>query len=329
MLFIICHHLIVHSLYSAYYPVTAPTFNELLIDASNVAFVFLNAFFVVAVNCYVLISGFYGIKPTFKKLCSLMLMCVFYSLSCYLFYAIINDEFSVRDVLYSFLPFSHTRGLWFVGAYFVLFLIAPLLNAAANYLNEQSIKEWIITLIGLAVITFYLGYMWRTGPNTDGYNVFNFLFLYMIGRFLKQYKSKWEGYKYKCLLIYTVCSVITFLLAIYIAINTNDANKVFIAAWKYNSPFIVVGSIAFFLFFASLRIKSNLVNTLAASTFPVYLIHENTFIRDYLYTYFREHTDGMHYIMVIINILLFAVCIFLLCVLVDRLRMIILPKSFK
>lgn len=326
MFFIICHHLIVHSLHCAYYPSQR---SELRFDITTMALVFLNTLFIVSVNCYILISGFYGIKPNTKKLCSLLSLCVFYSLLGYLFYAIINDEFSVKEILYSFLPFSHTRGLWFVGAYFALFLTAPLLNAAANYLNEQKIQEWIIALAGLAVITFYLGYIWRTGPNSDGYNVFHFLFLYMIGRFLNKNKSVLVNYKYKYLFIYVACAILTFLLAIYIAKSTNDTNKVFYIAWRYNSPFIVTSSIAFFLFFASLKIKSHVINTIAASTFSVYLIHENVYLRNYLYTYFNDYASGRPSLYVINLIFICAGCIFFCAIFIDLLRKNILPSNLK
>lgn len=322
MYFVVCHHLIVHGLHEAWYPQTAIV-DELQLGVNSVIFMLLNAFFVVAVNCYVLISGYCGIKPTLKKAFSLFSICVFYSLLSYLIYAFAMNDFSVKEFIISFMPFSHTRGLWFVGAYFMLFLMSPLLNAAADYLNGRNVREWIFALMGLVIITFYFGYIWRGNPNSDGFNVFNFLLLYMIGRFLKQNRLLWQLQKYKSLFAYLLCTVVTFVLAFLFAYYTDKPTSVFTVAWRYNSPFVIMGSVALFMFFASLDVKSRIVNSVALSTFAVYLFHENTCMRGFLYDFVRETADGMSLCPLLLYILCLAAGVFVVCTLLDRVRMFI------
>lgn len=109
MYMIILHHLIAHGVrcvgYSAY-PMESFDFQR------QFPFVILNAFCVVAVNCYVLISGYFGIKPTFKKLLRLFFICAFYSIIHYLIIYIYKRCFLIETVHFFIPPFlSHSRAL--------------------------------------------------------------------------------------------------------------------------------------------------------------------------------------------------------------------------
>lgn len=61
MLFIICHHWIVFILDNCGYHVPLGDTKQ---DYTSV---FLNSFFIIGVNCYVLISGYFGIKLSKKS----------------------------------------------------------------------------------------------------------------------------------------------------------------------------------------------------------------------------------------------------------------------
>ena len=65
MLFILLHHFIVHG--SEF--VTAP----------SVWLTIMNSFLVIAVDCFVLISGYFGIKAKWKGFIHLYVLCAFYS----------------------------------------------------------------------------------------------------------------------------------------------------------------------------------------------------------------------------------------------------------
>ena len=171
MFFIVLHHLLVHGMKNIGY------LSDSIVEISlirQMPFIFLNAFTVVAVNCYVLISGYWGINPTKKKFFNLFAICVFYSLAHYLINALHNEIFSLKLFIFSLLPFSHHQGLWFVTCYIGLFLLSPLLNAAVCHLNETEKSTWTKVLGGLAIITFYFGYLWRTELNHNGYNLVYF-----------------------------------------------------------------------------------------------------------------------------------------------------------
>lgn len=323
MYFIVLHHLIAHGMKNVgylQYPLT-----EICLD-KQIPLIVLNAFTVVAVNCYVLISGYFGINPNKKKFLNLFAICAFYSVGHYLVYAFLNDTFNIKTFVYSFLPFSHNQGLWFVTCYIGLFLISPMLNASVSYLNEKKESEWLKVLGGLAIITFYFGYLWRTELNHNGFCLEHFIFLYMIGRYLNFKETTIKSYNFKriyVLTVYCACALITAIIAVFFLLQKGVADYLFYWAWRYNSPFVIIGAIALFMFFKSFSIKSKWINYIAASTFSVYLIHENHHVNKLLYDYIQEFTASLNILSIILYLLIVAISIFIGCIIVDRVRIFI------
>jgi len=86
MLMIITHHVIVHGLglkniTSQDYNVTSYSYIEIL----------LNSFFVIGVNGFVFISGYFGIKFNLKRIISIVMQAIAYSVSFYLLFCLINN----------------------------------------------------------------------------------------------------------------------------------------------------------------------------------------------------------------------------------------------
>ena len=318
MYFIVLHHLIAHGMKNVgylQYPLT-----EICLD-KQIPLIVLNAFTVVAVNCYVLISGYFGINPNRKKFYNLFAICAFYSVGHYLVYALLNDTFNIKTFVYSFLPFSHNQGLWFVTCYIGLFLISPLLNAAVSYLNEKKKSEWFKVLGELAIITFYFGYLWKSDLNHNGFNLENFIFLYMIGRYLNLTKKRLKGTY--MMATYIGCTLVTASLGIFFLLYKGTADYMFIWAWRYNSPFVILGAISLFMFFNSLNIRKKWINSIAASTFSVYLIHENCHVNTLLYDYVREFSNGMNIVTLICILLVVALAVFVACIIIDSVRIVL------
>lgn len=80
----------------------------------------------IAVVCFVLISGYFGIKPSFKKLIVFYSQILFYNVLCYVVSSWYLDSFNIKDFVVSFLPLSHNQDLWFIRTYTILFLISPI-----------------------------------------------------------------------------------------------------------------------------------------------------------------------------------------------------------
>ena len=144
----------------------------------------------------------------------------------------------------------------------------------------------------------------------------------MIGRFLNN-KSKFYQRKYKknfLLIVYLVCVFMIALLCMLLLIYNRTSEDLYYWAWRYNSPFIVVGAVALFLFFNSLRIRRIWINYIASSTFSVYLIHENIYASKYLYTHIRTSVEDMNFVTSIVYLLSLALLVFSGCIIIDIVR---------
>lgn len=319
MFFIVLHHLIVHGLKNVGY---LPYPIEELCVEKQVPLMLVNSFVVVSVNCYVVISGYFGINVNKRKFWNLFSICAFYSILHYIVFAFTSNTFNFKTFIYTFFPFSHNQGLWFVSCYIGLFCISPMLNAATKYLNDKGQKDWIKVLGGLGVITIYFGYLWKNSINFDGYNLINFIFLYMIGRYL-YYKKHLPSILFKRMYmmgVYIFSSLITFSIALFFLLQKGQEDYIYYWAWRYNSPFIILGAISLFLYFNTLSVKKEWINYIAKSTFAVYLIHENQHFNKLLYDWYFNATLGMDSIMLILILLGGAVVILGSCLIIDCFR---------
>lgn len=96
---------------------------------------------VLAVNCFVLISGYFQIKQSWRGFVKLLSPCFFYVLFFSLI-AFFMGKMNIKEmVIRSIFPLTETN-MWFLITYFGLFLLSPLLNTA---FNAQDKIQRIIT----------------------------------------------------------------------------------------------------------------------------------------------------------------------------------------
>lgn len=78
----------------------------------------------IGVPLFVLISGYFGIKPTLKGFLKLYLALLFYNLLFYAIRCLLGDEqFSLKPFVKLFFPFSIGKRWWFFKVYLMLYLI--------------------------------------------------------------------------------------------------------------------------------------------------------------------------------------------------------------
>ena len=317
MFYILLHHFIVHGLKVAGY----------CGEEINIYGVICNSFLVIAVNCFILISGYFGIKLSWKSFTNLCITCIFYILTLTIVGFIYNDFFSLKELLYSFMPFSYSH-YWFITSYFYLFLLSPLINKAIDNFTK---KEFICSLIILALITFYFGFFRRGNINSNGYNLMNFIFLYFIARFISIHSKNILSKAYRK--IYLSSYIINSLIVatVVMLIYYSPVNNFGIIKWgyAYNNPFVIVSSISFFLLFGTFNFRNNFVNQLAKSSLAIYLIHENTNVRGILYKYVHEIGENVSGWLLFIILPIFALIIMIICIGIDKFRSYIITNAIE
>lgn len=277
----------------------------------------LCSFMTLQVNIFILISGWFGIHLSIKKIVNFYLICAFYGVMTYCISLLHpNATFSLKNIILSFLPFSFMPGWWFVKAYLFLMLLAPIFNKAIEYMSK---RDYILALLALTFINVYCGFFARQTINPDGCNFMQVVYMYFVGRYLALHVSienlklqKWTAF----------ASVIGILLyaGTWIVNDTCLHLVNSLTFFNNNNPWSLFNSIVIFLFFATLSFKSRSVNWLAKGVFPVYLIHTSIWLSCYwnrsLATIYDVHSSGIAWLIV------FIICsvYFFLVLCIDHIR---------
>lgn len=261
MLMIVCHHFIVH----AFFP------DILKGDYSNPAEAlcfYLHGFIYVGVNVFVLITGYYGIKTRVHSFTNLYLMYALYGLLTVLainigtLIPIWADTATASMTIpqRSFSAFKHTispftnGGCWFLNAYLGLLFLSPLLNIAREHINKH---QYQIILILLTISSLYYG--WYSVASTfdgSGYSIAQFLYLYMIGGYLRQYVDlrKWRiggiGLYVGGALLWGLLNFLRLEVPNMLGIRIPNTFLHW-GMWAYNNPCILLASIGLFIFVMS------------------------------------------------------------------------------
>ncbi len=306
-----------------------------LLDAQNsnhtnyITYNILETLAIIAVNCYILISGYFLVKSEFKikKFLNLWGEVFFYSVTIYVvLYLFGLIEFKFTDVIKSIVPVV-TKQYWFVNVYLVMYLLMPFLNKLIYALGKEEFKKLLILLIIIFSVMTVLPAEWCL-DKTGGYGIIWFVCLYFIGAYIRLFIANdyIEKYHNKWIFIYFICVI--FIVVAKLSIDWICKKLVINAkgekVWAYNNPVILIESIMLFLYFNSLRIKSKWISKMilkiAPLTFAVYLIHEQTVLSKILYSNIL-HTEICYNnsfgVWIVMGSVLLIFCI---CVIIEYIR---------
>lgn len=251
----------------------------------------IEAFCIVAANCYVLIGGYFMVETEwkFKKMVSLAAQVLFYSLLvpfvCFLMGIGDVAQWSVYEWIFAVLPLQMEH-YWFATSYVLLFMLVPILSAGIKHVTQKQLQ---IT-IGILLI-YYCGFK-SLSPillSTDryGYDMGWFVCLFLIAAYIRLYGIPFfEGMK-KSLGIYLISCVGIFGISAVAGwlCRKTDALKYYMdMPYCYNYVLTLIGSVALFYVFKQWEVKegtvTRLISRIAPYTFGVYLLHENLAIRN-------------------------------------------------
>lgn len=260
------------------------------------------ALIVVHVNSFVLLTGYYQVQSRFKikKVINILILMLFYRIFCLIIAINLNwiQYVGIKDLILKIVPLSNFS-YWYLNVYVVLYLISPYLNI---FVNNTSKKKYGIFLI---ILFIFCSIITRTTmqefiANEDGYSLIHFIFMYLVGGYLRKYDGT---INFKVLnkrittmdksniflIIYFIIGIIKFLLN-YLGTNNNILLEFVNVRLKYSfdrliydDPLVILQSISYFLFFKNLKIKSRIINALSLATNEVYLFHMNKSFRKDLY----------------------------------------------
>lgn len=250
----------------------------------------LEAFCIVSVNCYVLLSGYFLIESEWKpgRILSLLLQVLFYSILIPVLMLCIGmiswSELSIYDWLGFLLPIE-TEHYWFATAYVMMYLFVPVLAAGVKKMTKKQLQTVIILLL----LFFSLGKsIVPADLVTDnyGYHYGWFLCLFLIAAYLRLYGCKLLERKRAGLCLYVGMCLGIFLLSTAAGLLADrvDAFGYYEEMpYTYNHVLCLMGAVGLFSVFSKVRIWKHrteaLIRRLAPYTFGVYLLHEHILVR--------------------------------------------------
>ena len=295
MAMIVLHHCIVVGL--GFNGLSSNSPYDIMVCRNNINIMFfINSFCIVAVNTFVLVSGYYGINVKRNKILFLLYAILFYTV----FFSLIPSIFEgrIKHGLLQLFVFSQQTNYWFMREYFILLLFCPMIN---RWFQAITKKQLLFFIAMIALVSCYLGFVFQRSANVNGYNFINFIMLYAMGRYIGIYGFNLP--KWWSLFLYIISSlVIAFLCIFFYRI------ELYMESWKmtyYNNPLVIVSSICLFQFFIQLSMNNRFINKVSKSSLSIYLFGCSELILSQSTLFIRENADmgGGCYVLTVVTVL--------------------------
>lgn len=235
----------------------------------------------ICVNLFILISGYFGIKLRKEKILSFFFQCFFVSCIAFVIYFITNPTVRISLGVIMQLAISWLSTSWFVQCYFLLMLMAPILNAFLSKISNRQLS--FVACISIVVSSLLGGGNWGFYDFSHGYSLDFFIVLYIIGNWIARHQHIVRRMTKKLVMLY----LLTLVLCVVFGLVKNAYMKENIDV-SYNNIFVLGMSIMIFSIFVKLNFYSRMINWLAKGCFTVYLFHTSIYIRSYFQEYIQK-----------------------------------------
>lgn len=262
--------------------------------------------FNTGVTLFMLISGYYGMKCSFRKAAALWLTVLFYSLLSCTVNQLTGGHADWQKALHPITANTY----WFMTAYLLILVFSPLLNRAAEKAGAKlSAAVLALLFLGFYVVPFVLG----GHLMHDGKNPANMAVVYLVGRCIRLYAPATLPQRFTAAgALLSVGAVFggDYMLSLHFG-------RTMLPLSADNSPFIPAAAAALFLWVREKRFVSPRINGWAVHVLAIYLLEGA--LRGCCFRLFPLHDWAVHAYFPVV-ILLMSVCISLLCMGVDTLR---------
>ena len=321
MIMIIAHHIALHSHFR--FPVNSISVNRLWIQ-------FIQMGGKIGVNIFVLISGYFLVVTNSvktSKVLKLWLQIFTYSVGIFLIVVLFYPKlFGIKTLIKSFFPITFSEW-WFASAYFVLYLICPYLNKLLNAFDKKGYQRFLVLLFFCwCIIPTFLSETWQAN------RLCWFVFLYALAGYIRLYVDIASIKSGKCILIAIAIGAFTYLSVIILdllglKISFVATRTTFLYSME-KLPILLI-SLLLFLGFANLKIGCvPFINTISSTCFGIYLIHDNKYIRELLWSTIFQNANYQQSKFLILYILMQIIVVFVICAILELIRIHIIEKIY-
>ena len=282
----------------------------------------------LGVNLFILISGFFLCKSTFKwqRLIKLELEVIFYSLViAIIFLLTFPERISIKDIFIEITPLR-SGNYWFYNAYFLLVLLSPFINKFILNLEKNDFQKLLILLFILWVVIPIF-------PKVSALEFSNlgwFVFLYLCAAYIRFFSEDFSK-DHKFYILIGITFYLLTLLSVLLFDLLGILHKGFQSKFDYfiqmNS--LLVFSSSIFLIIGCSKWNTGckkIINLIASTTFGIYLIHDNHILYSFLWTDFFKNNLYISTNKIYIHAVCVISIVFIGCSIIDFLRQIIFEK---
>lgn len=314
MLFVVLLHFLLNGkyLYSE---------NFFILNESWIVYVFS----LVAVNCYVLITGYFMCDKSFKlsRINLTYLQVWFYSVILLMVTVLLGiTELTRSRLVNAVLPLTF-KHYWFILNYLLLLLLSPFLNTAIKNMNQKKYKCVLFVLITVfSFANFILKPINPIFDSSGGFGLVWFCILYLSSAYIRKFPEFFRK-KMKWVVLYVCFCFISFIIHLF----TYGKGKVWEESMvrDYNNPLVFFASVALFIVFLNInninnRVIKRIILFVSPLTLAVYLIHESPFVSGWLWNTININTWCMNNGLFIVQALGTVICIFIICCVIEFIR---------
>ena len=161
---IVFYHILINL--SIIYPDSSPILKGLWLPAH------------IGVIVFLLISGFFGIRPSIKGGGKLLLLMFVYTIP-YILYEYSISDGSVLSLISNLFIVSNTP-FWFMRTYLMLYLLSPMVN---KYITSLSKSESLFFITILSIFSIYMGLLDFDPALSGGKNIVFFILIQYLVKF--------------------------------------------------------------------------------------------------------------------------------------------------
>ena len=318
-------------------------------NSTNSTFTLINELIrfltIVHVDLFVLLCGYFNSKTKFKlsKVINLYSATFFYVVVIMIILGCFHlEKFNYMSYIRGFLLIDDFY--WFIKSYIFLYLISPFINKLIQGLKQNDYKKLLVVIFIIISIIPYI-----TGNRglfiNNGYTLYNFIFLYLIGAYIRKYPISNcivfssltnRAYRTIALILFFTFTLINFSITktATTLIGCNSlidelSHNIINESLGYENPFIILQAISLFLYFESLTINSRFINKVASLVFGVYLIHDHIYLRNHIYNWLKIKDIIIKDTFFIFYIFLSVLIIFIICCIIEYIRQVIFKFMHK
>ncbi len=290
----------------------------------------LEAFCIVAVNTYVLVSGYFLVESGFKlrRIIILLAQLLFYSIlvPAVLVWCGILPSYMLSTYNYINYIFPvQMNHYWFATAYIRMYIFVPVLSAGVKQLTKKQFQTLLIlVLISFCVQKTFIPF--ELAMDDWGYSMVWFLCLFLFAAYIRLHGMPVIKKSYQGFLLYGVSCVLILAVALGVSYASDKAGKfeyLIDNTFDYNHLLCLLGALGLFLGFLYWKMPEGkcaaFARKIAPYTFGVYLLHENIEIR-YLWPEWFGATDFPKGSWSVLNWIISIFVVFTAGIIVDYLR---------